>query len=55
MDALQVYGDRPAAVAHELTKLHESIRRGRLSELLANLEENPKGEYVVLIAGKDVE
>ena len=54
-DALQVYGDRDAAVAHELTKLHESIRRGRLSELLANLEENPKGEYVVLIAGKDVE
>lgn len=54
-DALAVFGDRPAAVAKELTKLYESVRRGRLSELLMNLEENPKGEYVVLIAGKDVE
>jgi 16S rRNA (cytidine1402-2'-O)-methyltransferase len=54
-DALAVFGDRPAAVAKELTKLYESVRRGRLSELLMNLEENPKGEYVVLIAGKDAE
>ncbi|HON92483.1 MAG TPA: 16S rRNA (cytidine(1402)-2'-O)-methyltransferase [Sedimentisphaerales bacterium] len=54
-DALEVFGDRPAAVAKELTKLYESVRRGRLSELLMNLEENPKGEYVVLIAGKDAE
>jgi 16S rRNA (cytidine1402-2'-O)-methyltransferase len=53
-DALEVFGDRPAAIAKELTKLYESVRRGTLSELLANLEENPKGEYVVLIAGKDL-
>lgn len=52
--ALEVFGDRPAALAKELTKIYESVRRGRLSELLMNLEENPKGEYVVLIAGKDV-
>lgn len=51
-DALEVFGDRPAAVAKELTKIYESVRRGRLSELIANLEENPKGEYVVLIAGE---
>jgi 16S rRNA C1402 (ribose-2'-O) methylase RsmI len=38
-----------------LTKIHETIRRGSLSELLATVEENPKGEYVVLVAGKDVE
>jgi 16S rRNA (cytidine1402-2'-O)-methyltransferase len=54
-EALEVFGDRPAAVAKELTKVYESVRRGRLLELIANLEENPKGEYVVLIAGKDVE
>jgi len=54
-DALAVFGDRWAAIAKELTKIHESVRRGQLSELLANLEENPKGEYVVLIAGKDFE
>ena len=51
-DALTVYGDREAALAHELTKLHESIRRGRLSELLQSvLDSKPKGEYVVVIAG----
>jgi 16S rRNA (cytidine1402-2'-O)-methyltransferase len=53
-DALEVFGDRPAAVAKELTKLYESVRRGTLSALLATLEENPKGEYVVLIGGKDL-
>jgi len=51
-DALAVYGDRPAAVANELTKLFESVRRGTLSELIAGLgESEPRGEYVVVIAG----
>ncbi len=54
-DALEVFGDRPAAIAKELTKLYESVRRGTLSDLLAGLEENPKGEYVVLVAGRDIE
>jgi 16S rRNA (cytidine1402-2'-O)-methyltransferase len=53
-DALAAFGDRRAAVAKELTKIHETVRRGRLSELLADLEETPKGEYVVLVAGSDV-
>lgn len=51
-DALEVYGDRQAALAHELTKIHESVRRGRLSELLAAVRASPpKGEYVLVIAG----
>jgi 16S rRNA (cytidine1402-2'-O)-methyltransferase len=51
-DALTVYGDRQAALAHELTKLHESVVRGRLSALIAGLQQSkPKGEYVVVIAG----
>ena len=50
-EALDVFGNRYAAIAKELTKLHESVRRGRLSQLLDDLEEKPKGEYVVLIAG----
>lgn len=51
-DALDVYGDRPAALAHELTKLHESVVRGTLTELLASVQqEKPRGEYVVVIAG----
>ncbi len=51
-DALEVYGDRSAALARELTKMYETVERGTLSELLTGLPENPKGEYVVLIAGK---
>jgi len=50
-DALEVFGDRRAALAKELTKLFESVRRGALSELLAGLEEKPRGEYVIVIEG----
>lgn len=50
-DAIEVFGDRRAALAKELTKMFESVRRGALSELLAGLEEKPKGEYVIVIEG----
>lgn len=51
-DALAVYGDRPAALANDLTKLYESVQRGTLSELRAGLGEGKlKGEYVVVVAG----
>ncbi|HEY0052158.1 MAG TPA: 16S rRNA (cytidine(1402)-2'-O)-methyltransferase [Caulobacteraceae bacterium] len=55
-DMLAVLGDRPAAVARELTKLHETVVRGALSELAADpaLEE-PRGEIVVLIGGGQAE
>jgi 16S rRNA (cytidine1402-2'-O)-methyltransferase len=53
-----VLGDRPAAVARELTKMHEEVRRGRLSELAAHYAEAgaPKGEIVLVIGapGEDV-
>ena len=51
-DALEVFGDRETAVCNELTKLYESVHRGRLSELIAHFEnEEPRGEYVVVISG----
>ena len=45
-----VLGPREAAVARELTKLHEEVRRGTLPEL-AGLYAGapPKGEIVVLV------
>jgi 16S rRNA (cytidine1402-2'-O)-methyltransferase len=47
----QVLGDRPAAVTRELTKLHEDVRRGALSELAAHYEKAgpPKGEVTLVI------
>ncbi|MCL4237191.1 MAG: 16S rRNA (cytidine(1402)-2'-O)-methyltransferase [Anaerolineae bacterium] len=55
-DALAVYGDRPAAVTNDLTKLFETVLRGRLSELIAALRQNePRGEYTVVIAGRGAE
>ncbi len=54
-DAIEVFGDRRAALAKELTKMFESVNRGRLSELLAGLGEKNKGEYVVVIAGTEDE
>jgi 16S rRNA (cytidine1402-2'-O)-methyltransferase len=46
-------GDRPAAVARELTKLFEEIRRGPLSELRAHFAAvAPRGEITLVIAGQ---
>lgn len=51
---LEVWGDRRAALARELTKLHEEMLRGRVSELLENLKNRTlKGECVLVIAGAE--
>ncbi|MCC9077633.1 16S rRNA (cytidine(1402)-2'-O)-methyltransferase [Litorilinea aerophila] len=51
-DALEIYGDRPAAVANDLTKLYESVLRGTLSSLHEELSGTRlRGEYVVIIHG----
>jgi 16S rRNA (cytidine1402-2'-O)-methyltransferase len=51
-DAYEILGEREAVVARELTKLHEEIKRGRLSALtadFADLKQDLRGEIVVLI------
>jgi 16S rRNA (cytidine1402-2'-O)-methyltransferase len=51
-DALEVLGDRRVAVARELTKLHEEVLRGRISDVLARLADAPpRGEIVVVLEG----
>lgn len=52
-DMAAVLGDRPAAVTRELTKLHEEVRRGPLSELAAYYAEAgaPRGEVVIVVGG----
>ena len=53
-DLRAVLGDRPAAVARELTKLHEEFLRGRLSEIEARLAHGePKGEFTIVV-GKPI-
>ena len=50
-DAHEILGEREAVVARELTKLHEQLKRGRLSELARHYstDEQPRGEIVLLI------
>ena len=51
-DALEVYGDRPAAIANDLTKLYEQVARGTLSELSERVKQQKlRGEYIVVIGG----
>src|SRR5437762_958989 len=52
-DALNVLGDRAAAVGRELTKIHEEFVRGKLSELAKHFSENRpvRGEIVLMISG----
>ncbi len=55
LEALQgLFGpDRPAAIARELTKIHERVYTGTLAELGSQLDEAIplKGEFVLLVAG----
>jgi 16S rRNA (cytidine1402-2'-O)-methyltransferase len=51
-DALEMFGNRPAVIARELTKLHEEFWRGSLSELHERMHaQEPRGEMVLLIGG----
>ncbi len=49
-------GERNTAVLRELTKRHETVTRGSLSEVREYFEQNePKGEFVIVIEGADPE
>jgi len=50
-DMTEILGRRDAAVARELTKLHEEVRRGDLAELAAYYADSapPKGEAVIVV------
>ncbi|HZZ35267.1 MAG TPA: 16S rRNA (cytidine(1402)-2'-O)-methyltransferase [Caulobacteraceae bacterium] len=51
-DMAAVFGPRQAAVARELTKLHETTLRGTLDALAADPRlASPKGELVVIVGG----
>ncbi len=54
LDMLEVWGNRRAAVCREMTKLHQEILRGKLSELNLHFQNRPvvKGEITVVIEGQ---
>ncbi len=54
---VEVFGpDRQASISRELTKIHEENLRGGLDELATKLRDlQPRGEYVLVVAGKSSE
>jgi len=50
-DMLAVLGDRRIAACRELTKIHEEIYRGTISEALTHFQ-NPRGEFTLVVQGQ---
>ena len=51
-DALAELGDRPCAVARELTKIHEEVFRGTLAQAAGRFAQTPpRGEITLVIGG----
>jgi 16S rRNA (cytidine1402-2'-O)-methyltransferase len=49
-DAMEILGDRKAAVCRELTKVYEEVFRGRLSQAIKHFAQ-PRGEFTLVIEG----
>lgn len=55
-DALEILGNRHAAIAREMTKIHEEFLRGRIEELISDLAKKPpRGEITLLIGPPEEE
>jgi len=50
-DMERCMGDREVAVCRELTKIHEEVFRGTLSQALAHFQ-HPRGEFTLIVAGQ---
>ena len=48
----EVLGDRETVIGREMTKLHEEIFRGTLSEAIEHFQK-PRGEFTLAVAGAD--
>ncbi len=51
-DMLEIFGNRPACLARELTKIHEEYIDGSLEELKDYAKDEARGEYVIVVEGK---
>jgi len=53
-DALEILGNRPAAIAREITKLHEEFLHGHLEDLVeSSRKKPPRGEITLLVGPTD--
>jgi 16S rRNA (cytidine1402-2'-O)-methyltransferase len=53
VDMEALFPGRRAALVKELTKMHEEVLRGNISEILANIEQAKiAGEFILIIEGK---
>lgn len=51
-DLLEILGDRRISLCRELTKIHEEVIRGRISDMITLYsEQEPRGEYVLVVEG----
>ncbi len=56
IDAAEIYGNRRAVIARELTKTFETVLDGSLSELIESVKQDDnqtKGEFVLIISGQE--
>ncbi len=52
-DIYNLLGSRNVVVAKEITKIHETYIRGNVLDVINKIE-NPKGEYIIIIEGKEI-
>ena len=51
IDISEVFGEREAAVIREITKIHQTVHKGTISELIEEFRQNsPRGEICLVIA-----
>lgn len=51
---LEIFGDRYISISREISKLHESVFVGKISEALSS-SEMMKGEFVIVVSAKEEE
>ncbi|MDD5447901.1 MAG: 16S rRNA (cytidine(1402)-2'-O)-methyltransferase [Actinomycetota bacterium] len=52
VEMAEMFGSRKIAVGRELTKIHEEVIRGEITEVLQKIEESPpRGEIVIVVEG----
>ncbi len=46
------FGNRPAVITKEMTKIYEQVMRGSIDDLITAVSDvEPKGEYLIIVDG----